>query len=1036
MVGQLHKHTSLRVIGCAFVIILLAGCAVHKTVRQLNRVTVTDSNVVYNFQYGHSAVIKPEKLSLEKNDQLALMPGGPYVYQQISLNNPPVTVTTHNQYAYVITQDTEETSKLLIIQFPVHGNATLVNSLHVGRQIVKSSYAKGKLLLADKSGQLTLIDVTDPDHPVQLLKYMTREPVSDLQFNGESAYILQGKTLIQVKFTKHPSGKYQSRLLQQWQLPLQANSFAVREKTMWTAGLDGIAVIKLDNKATLSELIKTTGTPVEIKLVDDLALITDVKGGMVVFDVSSKEKVRWFGSYNKRNPITHITLKHPRTVSQASTQNRIVATMKNNTVMSISINNPRLPSSGPVFKADEPIITNTYLADDVLIATRHKLQRVKMEDAGNYSISPEGTNMGGSRRGVIRNNILYVADWFSGLHLYDISDPQHVRHLSNYHTPGSSKGVALFGDYVLVGDDDQGLQIVDIRNPLHPTWVSELSPEAMARQGLAYTMKRVGDRLYLADHRGGFHIIDLSDIQHPRHLGGYDTPGKSWGIEVSGKYVFVADDQSGLLVFDAGDNTSPRLVAQFDPDGQAEDVVINGNRAYVVFFDKGLYVLDISNPLKPKELSHTVIPGNARGIVLADKLAYVTGWESGLHILDINGDEPPRIISSFDTDGSAWGVNIQNGFAYVLDWWGGIKVIDVRNPSNPVYVSQYHAQSPLQRLRARDRYIYAANGSSGLQVFDIKNPLNPIWVTGMDLNGQAQDVWHDDNRTYVATGDGGVAIVDTLDPFYTLSVNHINTPGVAQLVRAWNSTVFIKDSKVGLLVVDDRKSGHAVEISRIPIMVQDLWVDDNAFLAATRSGLSWWRHDGGYLTKNRHNIAIPGGASWVRTQGDSVITAQKDGRVQLWHLTSQGLSAVSDYTAGEPLLDIQASNNTLYLLGKFSGLMVIDIHDPGSPRLNMTYPATGPYTGIEIAGGAAFFTGENKLASVTLLPSPRVVTGKSGVLELQLPANLPIGSYHLLKVTASGKHQLYPNAVQIHRSNHSPGGPILEKYRQMLKSSH
>ena len=64
------------------------------------------------------------------------------------------------------------------------------------------------------------------------------------------------------------------------------------------------------------------------------------------------------------------------------------------------------------------------------------------------------------------------------------------------------------------------------------------------------TMKLVGKILYLADHRGGFHIIDLSDIYHPRRLGGYDTPGKAWDIDVKNKVAFVADDRAGLLMFD------------------------------------------------------------------------------------------------------------------------------------------------------------------------------------------------------------------------------------------------------------------------------------------------------------------------------------------------------------------------------------------------------------------------------------------------------------------------------------------------------
>lgn len=1037
MVGQSPMHRLFCRLEIVLFIFLLVGCASHKTIYSIN--TATGPNIAdsYNVQYKKPTIIKPGKINWGKNDKLALLPSGPYSYQQFSLDNPVVDMVCYDQHAYVITQTNKGKTHLLIILFPNQGQATLVSKISVGKQISKLSYAKGKILLVDITGGIEIFDVTDPQRPERLLEYKSGHPVQDMQFDGVSAYLLQtNNTITKIKFSLKSPGKVEARLLHQWQLPLHATSITARSNYIWATEPQGIAVIKLgDQNATLIDQRKTSGYPVDIQIHEKLALVTDAKDGLVLFDISNNEKLQWIGSYNKSGAIKRISLKASLFPSTSSPLEKILATLSNGTIMSIALNNPELPASGPVYKADKPIIATAYLGDDTLIATQNIIQRIIMSDAGNYAISPEGINQGGSRRGVIRGNILYVADWFSGLHLYDISNPQQLRHLSNYHTPGSSKGVVLFGNYALVGDDDQGLQIINIENPNHPVWVSEVTPDAMTRQGLAYTMKRVGKTLYLADHRGGFHIIDLTDIHHPKRLGGYDTPGKSWGIDVSGQYVFVADDQSGLLVFDATDATNPNLLAQFNPGGQAEDVVIRDNRAYLVFFDKGLYVLDISNPLKLKVLSHLPIPGNARGIEVTDDLVYVTGWESGLHIVDINKPGSPRIISSFDTDGSAWGVNVKDGYAYLLDWWGGIKVIDVHQPSAPAAVGQYHARGQLQRLRTNGRYLYAASGSGGLQVFDIKNPLNPIWITGIDMNGHAQDIWHDETRAYVAAGDGGVLIMDTLDPFYTRRIGQIDTPGLAQKVRARDDTLFIQDNRAGILVIDTGNPQHPKEISRLPFTTRDLWVDDDAFWAATKTGLAWWRHDSGFLAGKHQQYAIPGGANWVRTRDRTVITAQRNGLVQIWQQSPQGLSEVSEYEAGEPILDVQLDGQFLYLLGTESGLMVVNIQTPATPQLTTVYPSTGLYTGVEIANEAAFFAGENKLASVTLLPNPVPITSPSGDPILQLPANLPIGSYHLLKMMNNGQKQLFPNAVNIHRSSHSRSRPILEKYRQMLKGS-
>ena len=640
---------------------------------------------------------------------------------------------------------------------------------------------------------------------------------------------------------------------------------------------------------------------------------------------------------------------------------------------------------------------------------------------------------------MIRDNILYVADWFSGLHLYDISDPTQIKHISNYHTPGSSKGVILFNHYAIIGDDDQGLQIINVRDLLHPKWVSELTPESLSGNGLAYTMKLVNSTLYLADHRGGFHIIDLSNINQPKRLGGYNTPGKSWGIDVKEQFVFVADDSSGLLIFDATDLSNPKLISHFNPGGQAEDVVIKGSMAYVTFFDKGLYILDISQPRKPKMLGHTAIPGNARGLAVEDNLVYVAGWESGLHIVDTSNSATPHIIGSFNTNGSAWGVNIKNDVAYVMDWWGGIKVIDVSNPSKPTYISQYHARDSLQKIRSKNKYLYAVTGTSGLQIYDIKNPLNPIWVTGVDFTGFAQDVWLDDNRAYIAAGNGGVVLVDILDPFQSRLINTINTPGKALRVTIWNEYLYVQDSQAGLMVFDVRDTHHPKELNRYPLQIDDLWVDDYALWASSRQGLLWWKHQDNGVLSNKNLHELPKGSRWVRTQDDLVISASQNGHISILRKTNQGLISLGHYQTGETLLDLQVEENTVYALGKRRGLLAINISNPKRPRLTANYPATGRHTRIEISDRAAFFAGEPLLASVLLLPpitSKQLLVKKisSEEMEISLPDNIPTGSYHILLSSQGGHQRLAPNALTVQLSTSNTQDTPLKAMKRMLKT--
>ncbi|MCK4587587.1 MAG: hypothetical protein KAU29_09600, partial [Gammaproteobacteria bacterium] len=678
------QRANTQIIKAVICLFLLAGCASHSPASSptINRTNSTPPKIIpgsfhYTVKYGVTNTIKITAKTggnnWHKNIQFTLIPAGPYVSHSLAMDFQPLAITTDDQYTYVATRSSKNHhSNLLIIEFTTDGQSKILGKiLSLDGVISKLSYKNKQLFLTFKQNGIKIIDVSRPTTPVISLNYPTASPVLEIQHDKQTSYLLlENNSLLEVNFSNSSTGKSLVNLLHSWNLPVTAKSIVIHNNHALIVGSQGIASIRLTNtSAKLIDLHKTIGIPQSIQLNENLAIVADGPGGLIIFQIRQNGKLNWLGSYNKRSDITGLL------PSNSNNKNTIV-TLSNGSIMSINLSNPELPSSGVTFKPEFPILTAAVSSSShnslpiALLTTKKSLIRVVLTGNNRQLISPEGVNQGGSRRGVIHDNILYVADWFSGLHLYDISDPKQVRHLSNYHTPGSSKGVVLFDHYALIGDDDQGLQIIDVKNPGQPRWVSELAPKSLSGIGLAYTMKLVNNTLYLADHRGGFHIIDLSDIKNPKRLGGYNTPGKSWGIDVFKNFVFVADDTSGLLVFDASDINKPELVGQFNPGGQAEDVLIKNKLAYVTFFDKGLYILDISQPQHPKVVGHTPVPGNARGIAFAEDLAYIAGWESGLHIVDISNPETPHIIGSYDTDGAAWGVNIKNNVAYVLDWWG------------------------------------------------------------------------------------------------------------------------------------------------------------------------------------------------------------------------------------------------------------------------------------------------------------------------------------------------------------------------------
>ncbi len=965
-------------------------------------------------QHNQPATLDIETRDWQAQAQLALLPGGPFASHSLTLPDTPLAIASDGRRAWVASRG----GWLLAVEFPPAAGALVGARLKIdGADILQLRIDHGRLLASSDDRHVMLFDVSRPGQIAQRWRHPANAPVLDIQLTGDKAWLLLADRRLQ----RLSLGESAARVEKTWNLPLAASSFVVQDDTALVVGAEGIARLDLGTPAaSILERQTSRGAPRRIRLTAGLALVDDGPGGLQVFDAHD---LRWLGSHAKRGPIHGLSAAGGR--AWVGTGER--------SLLSIALGNPALPAAGDTLRLDAPLVDLAAQGNIVFAATTTGVQRLDFTTPAVAAISPEGVTLGGSRRGVIRDGILYVADWFSGLHLYDVRDPMNPRHLGNYHTPGSSKGVTLYGDHALVGDDDYGLQIVDISDPRRPRGVAELRwMSELSTLGLAYTMKRIGSTLYLADHRGGFQIIDLSDIEHPRILGALDTPGKSWAIDVSGHTAFIADDDDGLLIVDVSDPTQIGLLSQFNPGGHAEDVVVRNGLAYLALFDNGLFIVDVSDPANPRQLAHLDIPGNARGIELAGDLAYVSGWESGLQVVDIGDPRAPRIVGHFDTDGAAWGSAVQGGNAYVLDWWGGIKVLDISEPARPRYLTRYQARGTLRQLRHTGGYLYAASGAGGLQVFDINNPLNPIWATGADLPGEALDLWLEDGHAYVASGDAGVTVIDARDPFYAHLAGRLDTPGHARLIRARGGYLFIADADAGLLVADARDPARPRLISRQPMAIDDLWLGDDGLYIAGPEGLRLLGLSASGRLRPLARFDAPG-VQKVRSRHGLLAIALADDTVQLLRREGGGFTPLGRFQPREPVLDLQLHDGRLFVLGARSGLMTVDISRPEAPRLTTLYPATGRHRSLLLAGDAAFLGGERRLNSVTLLPAVRFTTPPGEPARLQLPDGLPSGRYHLLSIDANGRQRLLPNAFAARFSAPGKKHFNLKTLRQFMK---
>lgn len=961
--------------------------------------------------YNQATPVKIRVEGAAPTTHLALSPGGPYVAASIAV---PAVRSVAFAGDYLLQAST--VGELAVVDY-AQAQPVVVGKIKFPGTITKVA-VQGKLGFAAVSGVgLVVLDLSQPRAPKRLGQFNMASPLRDFAVSGQRAWLLLGQQEIAIVDLTDPAKPH---LLTRHRLTQPALRLAADGVYGYVAvGEHGLIVLD-GGSADLKEAgrFKTSGAVLDVAIAEGLAYVADGRAGLTILNIADPAHITLSGSNNKLGHLERIAVDQARGAGANSAGQVIL----------LDLSRPDLPLAITRLALRQNIHGLSYQQGRAFVATTEGVHAIDFANEAPPLLSDEGVNLGGSRRGFIRDNLLYVADWFSGLHIYDISSPSRLLHVGNFHTPGSSKGVVVRGDFAFVGDDDHGLQILNVKDPRNPVRVSEI-----ATPGLAYTMKLVGDLLYLADHRGGLHVIDVSDVTQPKMLGSASTQGKAWAVEVSGQTALVAADKAGLMLFDVSNPAQMRVIGQFNPGGAAEDVRVSGTTAYVSFFDKGLYVLDIAEPTQPKLIGSLPIPGNARGLDLIGSLLYVAAWEAGLQVVDVADTAAPKIIGYYDTSGSAWGVNVAGNYAYVLDWWGGVKVVNVRDPAAPVLAGKYHAADKVLQIALDGKFAYAASGPGGVQVFDVSNSINPIWVTGVDFPGSAQGVAVGQKYLYVAAGDGGLAVLDISNPFQTRWAGQLATPGKVSQVRIQGDKAWLVDSKLGLVLVSISDPIRPRLLASYKASINDLWnVGDTLFLATQDRGVVVLDASDPAKIIEQERFATKGSVDLVRADSDLVFLHQPGVGIRVLQRSKGGLKQLSLFATAEHIADMQLAGDTLYLTSAESGLKALDISRPSALRVKAVYPASVPISRMALKDNQIFFAGENIISSVALIPD--VAISRAGEnFTVTVPKGMAMGSYDLVAVTPGRPDVVWHNALTVKLPKGKKPKLTIEEFQKLLK---
>lgn len=255
-----------------------------------------------------------------------------------------------------------------------------------------------------------------------------------------------------------------------------------------------------------------------------------------------------------------------------------------------------------------------------------------------------------------------------------------------------------------------GIVILDLTNPAHPTILSEYSRTVT---GGVHNVWIEEDLVY-ACHNGTseLHIIDISDRENPMEVGrwGLNKEDKTLhDVIVQDGYAYLSYWDDGVVILDVGAGTHggtptvPIMVSRLSyPEGHTHVAWRDGQYLFVgdeIFpdnWDAGkpldargyIHILDVSNMEAPIEVARYEVPdAGAHNIWVEDERLYVGYYQGGLRVVDISGelrgnlyDQGREIAHILTTDDQSmvpgwpmtWGAQIFKGHIYTSDLNSGL----------------------------------------------------------------------------------------------------------------------------------------------------------------------------------------------------------------------------------------------------------------------------------------------------------------------------------------------------------------------------
>jgi hypothetical protein len=358
-------------------------------------------------------------------------------------------------------------------------------------------------------------------------------------------------------------------------------------------------------------------------------------------------------------------------------------------------------------------------------------------------------------------------------------------------------------------------------------------------------------------------------------------------------------------------------------------------------------------------------------------------------------------------------------------------VLDISNPKKPAQVDRYQDRGKVMHIAVQGKFAYAAMDNGGVQVFDITNPLNPTWATSVEVDGKTTGLLLDGTMIHVAVGSGkdsGLVTIDVSDPFQARRIKHTAIKGGVQHIGGGAGRLYFSNNR-GLGVIDLHDADRARPWFVYAAKINDLRVEGGHIVLATGRGMEVL--DEKFNLKLRYQTRHP--AAMVRARGTKAFLYGEKLGLRVLDLSGTRIRPVSSFNPGEILSGMTLDGDVLYATGTYGDLLELDITRLTALRIRGIYPLASTATDIRVINGTALLAGNDIITSVKLLPPVTLTRRASREVRMQLPMDLPAGTYDAVAIAPDGKRYISHNVLKIGMLDFSKPEITQEEFQQLLQ---